>query len=517
MKIGIDIGGTMTHAVLVTDDGRLLRASQHTTTTDLFTGVQAAVQTLFVMTSIRPAEVKGIFIGTTELVNALFEERVMAKTSLIRIGTQVTKMKPAFTFPETFRSSLCNVWFLKSGNRYNQSSLGNNFSSELELIIQQIAANSIEAVSIVGAYSPMYEEEEVLVKEAIKHHFPNVSITASHHLGSIGYIERENASILNALLSKITKKFLTELSTCFSELSLTCPFWLTKSDGSLLTVQEAMEFPVLTIFSGVANSFKGAAFLSSYKDLLAVDIGGSKIYVGRVRNEQLREVVSSTNLAGIDTSLAMPEFISLPFGGGSIPNIQNGQVRFLPHQSNDIAMDGLAWGGSSWTVTDCFLKRFPDSFYDENIDQSRLDVLSIHDCEQVVSYVMSQLKLALDMLQDSERELPIVLVGGGSPLFQQELFGPYKQVVNPAGYPISGAIGACLAQVSEVVDKVFWLNNRSKEAILDEAVTSCKTAVLKKGASPESIQISYVEEYPFAYLRGEILRVKTKATGEMII
>ncbi|MFJ7724768.1 hydantoinase/oxoprolinase N-terminal domain-containing protein [Neobacillus sp. NPDC097160] len=517
MKIGIDIGGTTTHAVLVTSDGRILQASQHITTPDLLTGVKGSVQALFERTSICPAEVKGIFIGTTELINAIFEGRVMSRTALIRIGTQPTKIEPAITFPETLRSSLKKVWFVKSSNHYNHATLEPNIHGELFSIFQQIEAHAIEAVSIVGTYSPMYEEEELWVKKAIKKRFPNIAITVSHRLGSIGYIERENAAILNALFSKLIRSLLAELSSCFSGLAFTCPFWLTKSDGSLMTVQEAMDFPVLTIFSGVANSLKGAAILTSYKDLLAVDIGGSKIYAGRVRNEQLREVNSSTNLAGIDTSLAMPEFISLPFGGGSIPNIEDGQVRFLPHHSNDIAIEGLSWGGSSWTVSDCFLKLFPEAFYDEKIDTARLADLSNNDCELVVSHVMGQLKLALDQLQESEEELPIVLVGGGSPLFGQELFGQYNQVMNPAGYPISSAIGACFAQVSEVVDKVYWLHNRSKEEILDEAVAACKKAVLKKGASPESIHISYVEEYPFAYLRGEILRVRTRAMGALIL
>lgn len=130
---------------------------------------------------------------------------------------------------------------------------------------------------------------------------------------------------------------------------------------------------------------------------------------------------------------------------------------------------------------------------------------------------MDQVKHTLEVVKEQEEEWPIILVGGGSPLFNEQLFGKYQQVLNPAGYPMSSAIGACCSPISAVMDKVYWLNHRTKEEIIAEAIDACKVAVLKKGAVPNSIQLSYVEEYPFAYLRGEILRVKTKATGELIL
>lgn len=516
MKIGIDIGGTNTHVALVTDEGKLIAASEHLTTPDLLTGVQQAVKGLFERTSINRTEIKGVFIGTTQMINALFEEKAIAKTLLIRIGIKQSKIIPALNWPSSLQSFLQDVIYLESNNRYDEGSQEIDYQSEIQSILQSITNKSIESVSIVGTYSPMYEAEELQVKQEIKKRFPNLPITTSHQLGSIGYIERENAALLNALLSKVFRDILEKLSECFSNLSLTCPLWLTQSDGSLMTVEEAQEFPVLTIASGIANSFKGAAIISSIKDIIAVDIGGSKIYVGRVSNGHLREVTVSTDFLGIDTSLAVPEFITLPFGSGSITTIENDQVNILPFISNNIERDGIAWGGHTWTVSDSFLKLYPHSFYDKKINLSRLHNIPVTDCENVVSHVMSQIKAAIELLQNHDDELPIVLVGGGSPLFNEQLFGKYRQVLNPAGYSLSSAIGACFAPVSSVIDKVYWLNNRSKEDIINEAVNTCKKLVLDKGARKESIHVSYVEEYPFAYLKGEILRVRVKVTGELI-
>ncbi|XJZ27027.1 hydantoinase/oxoprolinase N-terminal domain-containing protein [Bacillota bacterium Lsc_1132] len=517
MKIGIDIGVTNTHAVLVSNQGKLIAAAKQATSSDMLTGLSDAVKHLFEKTRIPPGEVKGIFIGTTEFLKAFFEEKTMAKSALVRIGRRPTKVLPALNWPSSLRSFLQEIFFLETGNRYNGVCQSTNNQEKLKSIFQNIETNSIEAVCIVGAYSPVYEAEETQLKREIKKRFPFVPVTVSHQLGSIGFIERENASLLNTLLSKLIREVFENLNMCFSDLGLTCPLWFTQSNGTLMSVYEAMELPVLTLASGVANSLRGASILSGKKDILAVDVGGSMINIGKVRNGQLKELTSSTSLLGIDASLEIPEFTSLPFGGGSLPSIQNGKLQLFSPKSGDIEKDGLAWGGTSWTVSDSFLKLYPDSFYDQNIDVSRLESLDHSECQQVVRYVVGKIKDALAMLQEPEDEWPIVLVGGGSPLLNEQLFGKYQQVLHPAGYPVSSAIGACFAPVSAVVDKVYWLNNRTKEEVIAEAVDTCKKAVLKKGANPDSIQVSYVKEYPFAYLSGEILRVKTKVTGELIL
>lgn len=517
MKIGVDIGAANTHAVLVTDQGKPIEASKQATSADVCTGLSVAIYHLLAKTHIPPDEIKGIFIGTTELLKALYEEKMMAKCALVRIGSVPTKISPALNWPPSLRSFLKGIYFLNTGNCYNGVHHTKNFQRELDPLFQQIATGAIEAVCIVGAFSPMDEGEELQIKSEIKKRFPEIPVTVSFQMGSMGFIERENVSLLNTLLSKLIRKVFANLQNCFSDLSLNCPFWFTQSNGTLMTVQEAIELPVLTIASGVANSLKGAAILSNQKDLLAVDVGGSMINIGKVRDGELWEVTSTTRLLGIDASLAMPEFISLPFGGGSLPSFQNGELELQSPHTWEIEKDGIAWGGPSWTVSDSFLKLFPDSFYDPKINVSRLNSLNQNECKQVVRYCIDRIKHALEVLQEQEEEWPIVLVGGGSPLLNERLFGKYQQVINPAGYPMSSAIGACFAPVSEVIDKVYWLNHRTKDEIIAEAVDACKKAVLSKGAEPDSIKISYVEEYPFAYLRGEILRVKTKAMGELIL
>ncbi|MED4968088.1 hydantoinase/oxoprolinase N-terminal domain-containing protein [Heyndrickxia coagulans] len=517
MKIGIDIGGTNTHAVLVSGDGKLKMVSSSLTTPDVYTGVYRSMKALLQKSEIRAEEVKGIYIGTTELMNAVYDEKVLAKTALIRIARRPVNITPALKWPATLRRLITEPYFMESDHGYNKSGGRIADFKPLEPLYQSIADGKVEAVSIVGSYSPLYENEEVAVKNEIRKRFPEMPVTVSHSFGSLGFVERENAALLNSLLSKMLEKMLAHLADGFSSLLLECPFWLTQNNGSLMSVDQAMKFPVLTLASGAANSLKGAAKLSGLQDVIAVDIGGSKVYAARVAGGELPEVMGSSDFPGLEAGLEMPEIISLPFGTGNRPVIRKGEVELLPLLSNDIKQYGVAWGGDVLTVSDCFLKLFPDAFYDPELHTEKLKYVPANECAMVVQYVVRKIKEILDRLQNEERNLPIVLVGGGSPLFNPKLFGKYEKVLNPAGYPYSGAIGACDATISEVSDKVYWLNDRSKEEVVAGAASACKLEAIKKGADPDTVKLAYIEEYPFEYMKGEILRIKIKAVGEQIL
>ncbi|WP_416876465.1 hydantoinase/oxoprolinase N-terminal domain-containing protein, partial [Kitasatospora sp. SC0581] len=111
MKIGIDIGGTNTHAVLVSGDGKLKMVASSLTTPDVYTGVYRSTKALLQKSEIRAEEVKGIYIGTTELMNAVHDEKVLAKTALIRMARRPVHITPALKWPATLRGLVTEPYF----------------------------------------------------------------------------------------------------------------------------------------------------------------------------------------------------------------------------------------------------------------------------------------------------------------------------------------------------------------------------------------------------------------------
>ncbi|MCG8360319.1 MAG: hydantoinase/oxoprolinase family protein, partial [Kiloniellales bacterium] len=84
-RIGIDVGGTNTDAVLVTEAG-VLQAIKTPTTEDVTTGVLEALKQLIAKSGNGLGRVDAVMLGTTHFTNAVVQRRDLIKTAAVRIG-----------------------------------------------------------------------------------------------------------------------------------------------------------------------------------------------------------------------------------------------------------------------------------------------------------------------------------------------------------------------------------------------------------------------------------------------
>src|SRR5207253_3326996 len=109
--------------------------------------------------------------------------------------------------------------------------------------------------------------------------------------------------------------------------------------------------------------------------------------------------------------------------------------------------------------------------------------------------------------------LPIVVVGGGSPLARAAL--PAADVVVPEHFAVANAVGAAIAQVSGEVDHVVSLESISREAALSASVAEATSRAVAAGADAQTVQVVDVEDVPLAYLPGSATRIRVKAAGDL--
>src|SRR5919199_325746 len=133
-----------------------------------------------------------------------------------------------------------------------------------------------------------------------------VHVSLSHEVGSLGLIERENATVLNAALVAVAQDVAAALESALEAHGLEAIVMFAQNDGTLMALDYAVRNPVLTIGSGPANSLRGAAFLSGVSDALVVDVGG------------------------IRTNFRMPDIVAIAVGGGTIVGTDQGRVRVGP-------------------------------------------------------------------------------------------------------------------------------------------------------------------------------------------
>ena len=121
----------------------------------------------------------------------------------------------------------------------------------------------------------------------------------------------------------------------------------------------------------------------------------------------------------------------------------------------------------------------------------------------------------IDRMKTSTEPLPVVLVGGGSVVMPAAFVGA-SVVHRPENFGVANAIGAAIAQCSGEIERIFSLDDQSREEALEIARTMARDEAIKAGADPETVEIIDVQEVPLAYLPGNATRIRVRAAGDLL-
>src|SRR5580704_17884059 len=102
MRIGIDVGGTNTDAVLI-DGTRVIRSVKTPTTGDVMSGVLAAFRAV-VPQGPDAGQISAVMIGTTHFVNAVVERQGLKPVAAVRLALPAAaQVQPFADWPEDLR------------------------------------------------------------------------------------------------------------------------------------------------------------------------------------------------------------------------------------------------------------------------------------------------------------------------------------------------------------------------------------------------------------------------------
>src|SRR6266536_1651887 len=318
MRIGIDVGGTNTDAVLM-NERRVLAEVKTPTTPDVTSGIVAALRTLIADSGVEAADVQGVMIGTTHFTNAVVEAKRLMPTACIRLGLPATQaLPPMVDWPDRLRQALGDHHFLvHGGHEFDGREISPLDPDEVRRVAQEIRNRAIRSVAISSVFSPVNDDFEQRAAEIVTEELPDAAISLSHEIGRIGLLERENATIMNACLRDLAVHIVDAFHTALAEFGIEAAVYLSQNDGTLMSVDFAERYPVATFASGPTNSMRGAAFLSGLADCAVVDIGGTTSDVGILQAGFPREASVAVDIGGVRTNFRMPDVLSLGIGGGS--------------------------------------------------------------------------------------------------------------------------------------------------------------------------------------------------------
>lgn len=169
----------------------------------------------------------------------------------------------------------------------------------------------IKAVVVNGVFSPIdtVERQEERAAEIVRRELgEGVDVVCSKEVANLGFLERENAAILNASILRFARRTIREFRQAVKRLGLRgVPVFITQNDGTILSGEAAAKLPIKTFSSGPTNSMRGAAFLVQQGNeekegeaMMVVDIGGTTTDVGLLLpNGFPRQQAAYSELAGV--------------------------------------------------------------------------------------------------------------------------------------------------------------------------------------------------------------------------
>lgn len=129
--------------------------------------------------------------------------------------------------------------------------------------------------------------------------------------------------------------------------------FLTQNDGTLITCEEALELPILTMNSGPTNSLRGACELTNIRDAIVADIGGTTTDVALLEKGFPKQTSTSVYIAGVRTNFRMPNVYSIGLGGGSLVQFEKGECKVGPVSVGyKLTKEAQCFGGEIATATD---------------------------------------------------------------------------------------------------------------------------------------------------------------------
>jgi len=512
MRIGIDVGGTHTDAVILDGDA-VIAATKALTSADVVSGVTNALDEVLKQSGLPPSQIKTVMIGTTQFTNAIIERRELSDIAVIRIGLPSGRgMPPMVDWPEDIACAFqSHIYMLHGGYLYDGWPIAEMRDSEITNTVSEILNKGIKNIAIASAFSPMNNEPEMHTADAIRSAIPDARISLSHHFGRLGLMERENAAIMNTALLPFADKVVRAFLDALSNRGLNCPTYISQNDGTLMSADFVRAFPALTFASGPTNSLRGAYKLTGLEDAIVVDIGGTTSDIGVLQGGFPRESNVVVNIGGIRTNFRMPDILAIGLGGGSVVSQDGGQIG-PTSVGHNLVTEGLVFGGGTLTTTDILVA----SGGAEIGDPSRVSSLPKETILAAQTTLHKMLNDNIEMMKPGSHDVPVILVGGGAVLVTQDLEAT-TTLHRPKYADVANAIGAAIAQVGGEAERMVSYRKTSREACLERVTLAATQQAISAGADETTIRTVDIEETAIPYMDDGATRLRVKVIGELTI
>ncbi|MFO1319138.1 MAG: hydantoinase/oxoprolinase family protein [Burkholderiales bacterium] len=334
-RIGIDVGGTFTKAVLIDNGdfsviGRYSVKTTHADARGVAAGVIEVFRQVLERSSVAPTDVVFIAHSTTQATNALLEGDV-APVGILGMASRVESLL-AKGQSHVREIELAPGRHLRPAHRFvTTEELGETTVQAALLQMRDEGVQVVVATSAFGVDDQSGEELVMRTAAAL-----GLAACGGHEITKLyGLTTRTRTAVINAsiLPKMIGTADMTEAAV--REAGIAAPLMIMRGDGGVMDVQEMRRRPVVTMLSGPAASVAGALMHLRVSDGLYFEVGGTSTNIGVIRNGL--PTVKHARVGGHDTYVNSLDVRVIGIAGGSMVRVSGGKLSDVGPRSAHIA------------------------------------------------------------------------------------------------------------------------------------------------------------------------------------
>ena len=382
-RLGIDVGGTFTDAMIINEEtGEIRIGKVPSTPKDPSIGFLDAVDTILKENNIEAQDVTYVVHGTTVATNAIIEGKMAATGFITTEG-----FRDMLEIQRQIRPSLYDLQFEKPQPlvpRYlcfgipERMDFQGNILTKLDTdsvrdVARQLKKEGVESIAVCYLHAYINNEHEARTEALLKEEFPEAIISLSSEVApEFREYLRASTTVINAAVRPIVSRYLTSIESRLKAAGLSAELLVMQSNGGVLTFGAASEKPVFMVESGPAAGVIAASYLGNTlgsPNVLSFDMGGTTAKTGLVRKGTptitkdyevgVAAGGTGTGVQGAGYPIRTPviDLVEIGAGGGSIAWVDSGGILRVGPESAGADPGPVCYGrgGEEPTITDANL------------------------------------------------------------------------------------------------------------------------------------------------------------------
>jgi N-methylhydantoinase A len=384
--VGVDIGGTFTDFMLYdTESGDVHVHKVPSTPAEPERAMVTGLTQLCTDAGLAPADIGGVFHGTTVATNAVLEHAGAVAGMITTRGFRDIVHIGRHQRPLHYSVMQDIPWqaqpFVRRRHRKVVTErivpptgeiLTPLDEDEVRAAARELRDEGVEAVAVCFLFSYLNPEHERRAAAIVREEMPDAFVTTSADIfPQFREFERFTTAAMSAFVGPKTGSYLDRLAGSLEAEGVEGELHVMMSSGGVASVHSAAERPVTLLLSGPAAGILGgqwAGAVSGRRRLITFDMGGTSADVGIVTEDGVSEASArDTWVGGYPLLVPMLDVHAIGAGGGSIAYVdEGGAFRVGPRSAG--ASPGPACygtGGQEPTISDAHIvlgRLDPDRF-----------------------------------------------------------------------------------------------------------------------------------------------------------